>query len=89
MTGDRACDPLGAASGRSSPATGPDAGRGDFTVTIYPADRPADVMRAWAALPDGLGFAEAFGDVEVTLVFRPAGNRMSSWEPNGMPAVPD
>ncbi|WP_268760600.1 hypothetical protein [Protofrankia coriariae] len=30
-----------------------------------------DVMRAWAALPDGLGFAEAFGDVEVILVFRP------------------
>ncbi len=45
--------------------------RADCTITIYPDARPVDVMRAWAALPDGLGFAEAFGDVEVTLVFRP------------------
>ncbi|WP_322770368.1 hypothetical protein [Frankia sp. Cr1] len=45
--------------------------RDNSTITIYPDARPVDVMRAWAALPDGLGFAEAFGDVEVTLVFRP------------------
>ncbi len=52
---------------------------GEYTVTICPADRPADVARAWAALPDGVGFAEAFGDVDVTLVFRPAGELTSSW----------
>ncbi len=43
------------------------------SITIHPADRPAELLRAWAALPDGVGFAEAFGDVDVTLVFRPVG----------------
>ncbi|WP_322756429.1 hypothetical protein [Frankia sp. Cas3] len=61
-----------------------------YTVTIHPVDRPADVMRAWAALPDGVGFAEALGDVEVTLVFRPVGALLPPWEPDGTPpAVSD
>ncbi|WP_250291439.1 hypothetical protein [Frankia sp. CiP1_Cm_nod1] len=68
--------------------TGPDPDDGACTVTIYPADRPADVMRAWAALPDGLGFAEAFGDVEVILVFRPL-DRLLSGEPTGTSSAPD
>ncbi|SBW17034.1 hypothetical protein FDG2_0037 [Candidatus Protofrankia californiensis] len=59
-----------------------------YTLTVFPADRPADVLRAWAVLPDGVGFAEAFGDVEVTLVFRPLGDLVSSWQPDGPPSVP-
>ncbi len=57
-------------------------------ITIRPADRPAEVLRAWAALPDGVGFAEAFGDVDVTLVFRPVGELTSSWEPGGTTSMP-
>ncbi len=60
----------------------------ECAVTICPADRPADVMRAWASLPDGVGFVEAFGDVEVTLVFRSVGELVSSWEPGGTTSVP-
>ncbi|WP_322748435.1 MULTISPECIES: hypothetical protein [unclassified Frankia] len=83
MTGDQEGNPPRAASDLPSAATGPDAGGGEYMVTIYPADRPAEVMRAWAALPDGVGFAEAFGDVDVTLVFRPVGALASAWEPGG------
>ncbi|WP_239336788.1 MULTISPECIES: hypothetical protein [unclassified Frankia] len=61
---------------------------GNCTVTIHPADRPADVLRAWAALPDGVGFAEAFGDVEVTLVFRPVGDLVPLPGSEGMPSAP-
>ncbi|WP_239341684.1 hypothetical protein [Frankia sp. CiP3] len=57
------------------------------TITIRPADRPVDVMRAWASLPDGVGFAEAFGDVEVTLVFRPVGELMLVRESAGRSPV--
>ncbi|WP_239345319.1 hypothetical protein [Frankia sp. CIT1] len=63
-------------------------GGGEYTVTIYPADRPADVARAWAALPDGVGFAEACGDVDVTLVFRPMDNLVSPHAADGIPAGP-
>ncbi|WP_322756655.1 hypothetical protein [Frankia sp. Cas3] len=59
-----------------------------YTITIHPADRPAEVLRAWAALPDGVGFAEAFGDVDVTLVFRPVAELASSWEPGETTSVP-
>ncbi|WP_239374517.1 hypothetical protein [Frankia sp. Cj5] len=58
------------------------------SITIRPADRPVEVLRAWAALPDGVGFAEAFGDVDVTLVFRPAGELTSSWEADGTTSKP-
>ncbi len=62
----------------------------EYTVTIHPVDGPADVMRAWAALPDGVGFAEALGDVEVTLVFRPVGALLPPREPDGaLPVVAD
>jgi uncharacterized repeat protein (TIGR03917 family) len=54
----RGTDPHGAASGNT------------YTITIRPADRPEAVMRAWTALPTGVGFAEAFGDMDITLVFR-------------------
>ncbi|WP_322756788.1 hypothetical protein [Frankia sp. Cas3] len=62
-------------------------GSEEYTVTIHPVDGPADVMRAWAALPDGVGFAEALGDVEVTLVFRPVGALLPPWESGGTPPV--
>ncbi len=58
------------------------------TVTIHPTDRPADVLRAWALLPDGVGFAEAFGDVEVTLVFRPVCDLVPFPESDGWLPVP-
>ncbi|WP_322751210.1 MULTISPECIES: hypothetical protein [unclassified Frankia] len=56
---------------------------GACSITIHPADRPVEVMRAWASLPDGVGFAEAFGDVDVTLVFRPVGELVPSRERDG------
>ncbi|WP_239376922.1 MULTISPECIES: hypothetical protein [unclassified Frankia] len=62
-------------------------GGGEYAVTIHPADRPVDVARAWAALPAGVGFAEAFGDVDVTLVFRPVGELVSPWEPGESTSV--
>ncbi|KLL09568.1 hypothetical protein [Protofrankia coriariae] len=58
-------------------------------ITIFPADRPVDVLDAWAALPDGVGFADAFGDVEVTLVFRPLGDLLPPGPPGGMSGAPD
>ncbi|WP_322750195.1 MULTISPECIES: hypothetical protein [unclassified Frankia] len=58
------------------------------SITIRPADRPAEVLRAWAALPDGVGFTEALGDVDVTLVFRPVAELASSWEPGETTSVP-
>ncbi|WP_131769731.1 hypothetical protein [Candidatus Protofrankia californiensis] len=61
---------------------------GDYAVTIYPADRPADVMQAWASLPDKVGFAEALGDVEVTLVFRPVGELVPPRESDGRLPAP-
>ncbi|WP_162233284.1 hypothetical protein [Protofrankia sp. BMG5.30] len=48
-----------------------------------------DVLDAWAALPDGVGFADAFGDVEVTLVFRPLGDLLPPGPPGGMSGAPD
>ncbi|WP_131747696.1 hypothetical protein [Frankia sp. Cppng1_Ct_nod] len=43
-----------------------------WAMTIRPDARPADLISAWASLPEGMHFVEAFGDVEVTLVFRSA-----------------
>ncbi len=61
----------------------------DCAITIYPDTHPADVMRAWESLPDGVGFVEAFGDVEVTLVFRPVGDLVDAWTVlEGLPSAP-
>jgi uncharacterized repeat protein (TIGR03917 family) len=43
---------------------------GDREVTIRPGADRADVSSAMATLPVAALFAEAFGDVDVTLVFR-------------------
>ncbi|WP_018639727.1 hypothetical protein [Parafrankia elaeagni] len=42
----------------------------DHGVTIDPCATVADVSAALALLPAGAVFAEHFGDVEVTLLFR-------------------
>ncbi len=88
MIGDGPSDPPRCGPGRAEAADRPDSVPGDYTVTIHPTDRPADVMRAWAMLPDGVGFAEAFGDVEVTLVFRSADEVNPPWEPSGTSSAP-
>ncbi|WP_139342163.1 hypothetical protein [Protofrankia sp. BMG5.30] len=88
MTSGSDCDPPRSNHGCTSSEARADVASGDYAVTIRPADRPTDVMRAWASLPDEVGFAEAFGDVEVTLVFRYVDELVPPQEPNGWPPTP-
>ncbi len=43
---------------------------GDWKVTIRPGADPADLSSALVAVPVDTVFIEAFGDVDITLIFR-------------------
>ncbi|ONH34044.1 MULTISPECIES: hypothetical protein [Protofrankia] len=65
------------------------AGAGEYAVTVPPAARPADLLRMWATLPDDVRFVEAFGDVEVTLLFQPVQPVQPVDGPRSCREVPD
>ncbi|ONH37486.1 hypothetical protein [Protofrankia sp. BMG5.30] len=43
---------------------------GDYAVTVRPGADPVDVSSALGAVPVDTVFTEAFGDVDITLIFR-------------------
>jgi uncharacterized repeat protein (TIGR03917 family) len=55
---------------------------GDREITIRPGADPADVSSAMTTLPVASFFTEAFGDVDVTLVFRTVPD-----DPAAVPAI--
>src|SRR5262245_59756890 len=55
---------------------------GDREITLRPGAAPADITTAMTALPEHSFFTEAFGDVDLVLVFRVVPD-----DPAAVPAV--